>query len=85
MLPIYTKTVIDMYRGKRKTEMPPHVFAVADNAYHDMLQGLYCMGVGGVHLVLTCKKRGYRGTQSFGRVSLGCKKEIQLFGEGIFR
>ncbi|KAL5473297.1 hypothetical protein EMCRGX_G027764 [Ephydatia muelleri] len=38
MLPVYTKTVIDMYRGKRKTEMPPHIFAVADNAYHDMLQ-----------------------------------------------
>lgn len=28
-----------MYKGKRRTEMPPHVFAVADNAYRDMLQG----------------------------------------------
>ena len=28
-----------MYRGKRKTEMPPHVFSITDNAYRDMLQG----------------------------------------------
>lgn len=41
MLPVYTKTVIDMYKGRRRTEMPPHIFAVADNAYHDMLQGTY--------------------------------------------
>lgn len=38
-LPIYTEQVINMYRGKRRTEMPPHIFAIADNAYVDMLQG----------------------------------------------
>ena len=27
-----------MYKSKRRNEMPPHVFAVADNAYRDMLQ-----------------------------------------------
>lgn len=26
-----------MYRGKRRQEMPPHVFAIVDNAYQDML------------------------------------------------
>ena len=26
-----------MYRGKRRTEIPPHVFAVSDGAYSDML------------------------------------------------
>lgn len=36
--PIYTDVVIDMYRGKKKNEMPPHVFSIADNAYSEMLQ-----------------------------------------------
>ena len=40
MLPIYSPKVVDMYRGKRKTEMPPHVFSITDNAYRDMLQGI---------------------------------------------
>ena len=29
--------VVDMYRGKKRSEMPPHLFSIADNAYHDML------------------------------------------------
>nr|ALR88564.1 myosin heavy chain striated muscle-like 115 [Saccoglossus kowalevskii] len=37
-LPIYTEKVVMLYKGKRRNEMPPHVFSVADNAYHDMLQ-----------------------------------------------
>jgi len=36
-LPIYNDAVIKMYRGKRRPEMPPHVFAIVDNAYQDML------------------------------------------------
>merc|ERR1739838_462965 len=36
-LPIYLDEVVAMYRGKRRTEMPPHVFAIVDNAYQDML------------------------------------------------
>jgi len=38
MLPIYSPKVVQMYRGKRKTEMPPHIFSISDNAYRDMLQ-----------------------------------------------
>lgn len=38
-LPIYTNKVVDMYKGKRRTEMPPHIYSIADNAYRDMLQG----------------------------------------------
>jgi myosin heavy chain 6/7 len=37
-LPIYNDTCIKMFRGKRKVEMPPHVFAIVDNAYQNMLQ-----------------------------------------------
>lgn len=36
-LPIYTDAVIKLYRGKRRPEVPPHVFAIVDNAYQDML------------------------------------------------
>lgn len=36
--PIYTDTVIDSYRGKKRNEVPPHVFAIADTAYSDMIR-----------------------------------------------
>ena len=36
---IYTPGVVSKYRGRRKTEVPPHIFAIADNAYSNMLQG----------------------------------------------
>nr|XP_009857904.2 myosin-16 [Ciona intestinalis] len=36
-LPVYGVKVVHMYRGKKRSEMPPHLFSVADNAYHDML------------------------------------------------
>ena len=38
-LPIYTERVIEMYKGKKRHEMPPHVFAITDTAYRSMLQG----------------------------------------------
>ncbi|CAO3654116.1 unnamed protein product [Mucor fragilis] len=37
-LPIYTENYIQSYKGKRRGEMPPHIYAVADQAYHDMVQ-----------------------------------------------
>ncbi|XP_035686562.1 myosin-16-like isoform X3 [Branchiostoma floridae] len=37
-LPIYGADVVALYKGKRKTEVPPHLFAVSDNAYTNMLQ-----------------------------------------------
>ncbi|KAI8996997.1 P-loop containing nucleoside triphosphate hydrolase protein, partial [Pilobolus umbonatus] len=37
-LPIYSETYIQNYKGKRRGELPPHIYAVADQAYHDMLQ-----------------------------------------------
>jgi len=36
-LPIYDEKVVQIYRGKRRAEMPPHVFSIVDNAYQDML------------------------------------------------
>jgi myosin heavy subunit len=37
-LPIYTESVVKMFIGKRRNEMPPHLFAVADEAYRNMVQ-----------------------------------------------
>merc|ERR1712072_234512 len=36
-LPIYLDEVVTWYRAKRRTEMPPHIFAIVDNAYQNML------------------------------------------------
>ena len=38
-LPIYTDSVADIYIGKRKNEVPPHLWAVSDEALRNMLQG----------------------------------------------
>lgn len=35
--PIYTAQVAQKYKGKRRAEMPPHIFSISDNAYHNML------------------------------------------------
>merc|ERR1712066_952336 len=37
MLPVYGQKMIDCYRGKRRTEMPPHLYSIADTAYQNML------------------------------------------------
>ncbi|KIH52116.1 hypothetical protein ANCDUO_17785 [Ancylostoma duodenale] len=39
MLPIYTDSVQAMYVNKRRTEMPPHLFAVSDEAFRNMMTG----------------------------------------------
>ncbi|GAA5863922.1 hypothetical protein JCM8547_005281 [Rhodosporidiobolus lusitaniae] len=36
-LPIYTPSVIDSYKGARRDQNPPHVFAVAEKAWQNML------------------------------------------------
>lgn len=37
-LPVYSSDVIAAYKGKRRNETPPHIYAIADNAYNDMLR-----------------------------------------------
>jgi myosin heavy chain 6/7 len=36
--PIYTPTVVKMYLGKRRNEVPPHLWAITETAYRNMLQ-----------------------------------------------
>lgn len=39
-LPIYSENIIEMYRGKKRHEMPPHIYAISESAYRCMLQGI---------------------------------------------
>merc|ERR1712142_257218 len=44
-LPIYGDVVVNMYRGKKRTECPPHLYSIADNAYQDMLRERECQSI----------------------------------------
>merc|ERR1712223_431101 len=38
--PIYTPTCVKMYLGKRRNEVPPHLWAITETAYRNMLTNL---------------------------------------------
>uniref|UniRef100_A0A8C4PMM1 Myosin motor domain-containing protein n=1 Tax=Equus asinus asinus TaxID=83772 RepID=A0A8C4PMM1_EQUAS len=38
-LPVYIAEVVAAYRGKKRSEAPPHIFSISDNAYQYMLTG----------------------------------------------
>merc|ERR1712036_160735 len=38
--PIYTATVVKLYLGKRRNEVPPHLWAITETPYRNMLQNL---------------------------------------------
>uniref|UniRef100_A0A8C5CKM9 Myosin, heavy chain 10, non-muscle n=1 Tax=Gadus morhua TaxID=8049 RepID=A0A8C5CKM9_GADMO len=40
-LPIYSENIIEMYRGKKRHEMPPHIYAISESAYRCMLQDCF--------------------------------------------
>ena len=61
MLPIYTPQVVESYKGKRREEMEPHVFAVADEAYRAMMgehknQSMLITGESGAGKTVNTKK-----------------------------
>jgi len=45
-LPLYTDEIVAMYKGKKRRELPPHIFAVCDEAYRNMLTSTWA-GRGG--------------------------------------
>merc|ERR1719489_459971 len=60
-LPIYSEKVIDMYKGKKRHDMPPHVYAITDTAYRSMLQdredqSILCTGESGAGKTENTKK-----------------------------
>ncbi|XP_015824331.3 myosin-7B [Nothobranchius furzeri] len=38
LLPVYSSNVVNAYKGRRRADMPPHIYAIADNAYTDLLK-----------------------------------------------
>ena len=76
MLPVYNSYIIDAYRGKRRTEMPPHLYSIADNAYSDMLrnkdnQSMLITGESGAGKTVNTKKV----IQYFSLIAAGAKVE----------
>ncbi|KAK7113791.1 hypothetical protein V1264_013012 [Littorina saxatilis] len=60
-LPIYTEKVVELYKGKKRHEVPPHVYAIADSAYRSMLQdredqSILCTGESGAGKTENTKK-----------------------------
>ncbi|NXR24137.1 MYH10 protein, partial [Cinclus mexicanus] len=57
-LPIYSENIIEMYRGKKRHEMPPHIYAISESAYRCMLQvsALFCRGESGAGKTENTKK-----------------------------
>ncbi|MEQ2211369.1 hypothetical protein XENOCAPTIV_027788 [Xenoophorus captivus] len=39
-LPVYDKLVVNAYRGKKRSEAPPHIYSISDNAYQYMLSDM---------------------------------------------
>lgn len=37
--PIYTVRAMKIYHGRRRNEVPPHIFAIAEGAYQNMMTG----------------------------------------------
>uniref|UniRef100_A0A4W5RUX4 Myosin-9 n=1 Tax=Hucho hucho TaxID=62062 RepID=A0A4W5RUX4_9TELE len=60
-LPIYSENIIEMYKGKKRHEMPPHIYAITDNAYRSMMQdredqSILCTGESGAGKTENTKK-----------------------------
>ncbi|XP_055837169.1 myosin heavy chain, non-muscle isoform X5 [Episyrphus balteatus] len=60
-LPIYTEKIMERYKGIKRHEVPPHVFAITDTAYRSMLQdredqSILCTGESGAGKTENTKK-----------------------------
>ncbi|XP_008142904.2 myosin-9 [Eptesicus fuscus] len=60
-LPIYSEEIVDMYKGKKRHEMPPHIYAITDSAYRSMMQdredqSILCTGESGAGKTENTKK-----------------------------
>uniref|UniRef100_A0A672KCG5 Myosin motor domain-containing protein n=1 Tax=Sinocyclocheilus grahami TaxID=75366 RepID=A0A672KCG5_SINGR len=61
LLPVYDSEVVAAYRGKKRSEAPPHIFTISDNAYQYMLtdrenQSILITGESGVGKTVNTKR-----------------------------
>ncbi|KAK3930628.1 Myosin heavy chain, muscle, partial [Frankliniella fusca] len=80
--PVYTNRCAKLYRGKRRNEVPPHIFAISDGAYVNMLtnrenQSMLITGESGAGKTENTKKV----IAYFATVGASTKKEEAAPGE----
>ncbi|KAM9797928.1 myosin-6 [Neosynchiropus ocellatus] len=78
-LPVYDSEVVAAYRGKKRSEAPPHIFSISDNAYQYMLadrenQSVLITGESGAGKTVNTK-RVIQYFASIAAVSGGGKKD----------
>uniref|UniRef100_A0A8D3BTV6 Myosin heavy chain 11 n=1 Tax=Scophthalmus maximus TaxID=52904 RepID=A0A8D3BTV6_SCOMX len=92
MLPIYSEKIIDMYKGKKRHEVPPHIYSITDNAYRNMMQdredqSILCTGESGAGKTENTKKviqylavvaSSHKGKKDSSAVSMRGELEKQL-------
>uniref|UniRef100_A0A668VWU0 Myosin heavy chain 7 n=1 Tax=Oreochromis aureus TaxID=47969 RepID=A0A668VWU0_OREAU len=71
-LPVYNQEVVVAYRGKKRSEAPPHIFSISDNAYQYMLTEEECvLGESGAGKTVNTK----RVIQYFASIAAGSGKK----------
>ncbi|XP_041038578.1 myosin-7, partial [Carcharodon carcharias] len=85
LLPVYSAQVVNAYRGKKRSEAPPHIFSISDNAYQYMLtdrenQSILITGESGAGKTVNTK----RVIQYFASIASGssAKKDAIASGKG---
>ncbi|KAG5268299.1 hypothetical protein AALO_G00211000 [Alosa alosa] len=84
-LPVYDKQVVAAYRGKKRSEAPPHIFSISDNAYQYMLtdrenQSVLITGESGAGKTVNTK----RVIQYFASIAASGKKDPSQEKKGKF-
>jgi len=82
-LPIYNPEIVEIYKGKRRNEMAPHVYSISDSAYRSMLndrlnQSILITGESGAGKTENTKKVIQYMASIAGRVGGGGKLEEQV-------
>ncbi|XP_037837694.1 myosin-7 isoform X1 [Kryptolebias marmoratus] len=83
-LPVYNQEVVVAYRGKKRSEAPPHIFSISDNAYQYMLadrenQSILITGESGAGKTVNTK----RVIQYFASIAAGgVKKDANAKDKG---
>ncbi|KAK7945440.1 hypothetical protein WMY93_001168 [Mugilogobius chulae] len=82
-LPVYNQEVVAAYRGKKRSEAPPHIFSISDNAYQYMLadrenQSILITGESGAGKTVNTK----RVIQYFASIAAGGSKKDSTKDKG---